>query len=139
MQRSGQCKCGATLTFEQGPAGFKGRCSRCGAIVRLRVPDGSQPPVTPQGGGGKPHRPSDPRLSVVALRTPGPAVPGEPDPDATTPFEPLGEVVLESWTGPTAKPSHSFWKQYRVALVVGAIALVAGGAGASVVFWLWFS
>jgi hypothetical protein len=140
MQRSGQCKCGAILKFEQGPAGFKGRCPQCGAVVRLRVPtDGPPPPPAAQGGRGRPPRPSDPRLSVVALRTPGPAVPGEPDADATAPFEPVAEVVLEPWNEPQTGASPSFLKQYRIALVVGAIALIAGGAGASIVFWLWFS
>jgi hypothetical protein len=138
MQRSGQCKCGALLKFDEGPQGYKGRCPSCGAVVRLRLP--SEPAPVPQSPKArhKPPRPSDPRLSVVALREPGPAEPGGPDPDATTPFEPIEEIVLEPWTPPSARPQPSILKQYRIVLVVGSIALLTGGLGAGLVIWLWF-
>jgi hypothetical protein len=147
VQRSGQCKCGAILTFEQGPSGFKGRCPKCDAVVRLRVEEGATaPPATPPAasaaarrGNGRPPRPSDPRLSVVALRAPGPAEPGGPDPDATAPFEPIEEVVLEPWIAPAPAPKPSFLRQYRVALVVGGVTLAAVGAGIVVVLWRWFA
>jgi hypothetical protein len=140
MQRSGQCKCGAILTFEEGPSGYKGRCPKCGAVVRLRVDDSAAPPhgQPPQGSRVRPPRPSDPRLSVVALREPGPAEPGGPDPDATTPFEPVDEVVLEPWVAPPPAPP-SFLTQYRTSLVVGVLALIAGGLGTGLAIWLWFS
>jgi hypothetical protein len=139
MQRSGQCKCGAVLTFEEGPSGYKGRCPKCGAIVRLRLENAASPANSPQSSRVRPPRPSDPRLSVVALREPGPAVPGGPDPDATTKFEPIDEIVLEPWVQPRPAPPPSFFKQYRMTFIVGAIALVAGGLGASLVIWLWFT
>jgi hypothetical protein len=143
MQRSGQCKCGAILTFNEGLDGFKGRCPKCGAVVRLRVPKepapapAPPPPPPPAHKKGRPPRPSDPRLSVVALREPGPAVPGGPDPDATTPFEPVQEVVLEPWTEPSAPPPPSFMRQFGLALVLGAITLMAVGAGGVAFFWWW--
>jgi hypothetical protein len=139
MQRSGQCKCGAVLTFEEGPTGFKGRCPKCGAVVRLRVEDAPEPPPSGARGHLRPPRPSDPRLSVVALRAPGPAVPGAPDPDATVPFEPIEEIVLEPWIPPPAPPAPSFLQQYRLALVLGALTLLAVGAGGVVACWWWLA
>jgi hypothetical protein len=128
------------LTFDEGPDGYKGRCPKCGAVVRLRVEKQPVAPAVGKSAGGRPPRPSDPRLSVVALRSPGPAEPGGPDPDATTPFAPIDEVVLEEWTPPPAKqPAPSLLRQYRLALVVGGLTLSAVGAAAVVIFWLWLS
>jgi hypothetical protein len=140
MQRSGQCKCGVLLTFDEGADGFKGRCPKCGAVVRLRVPNDPKEPAQatppPTRKKARPPRPSDPRLSVVSLREPGPAVPGGPDPDATAPFEPVQEVILEPWTEPPAPPP-TFARQYRLTLVLGAITLMAVGAGGVAFFWWW--
>jgi hypothetical protein len=138
MQRSGQCKCGAVLTFDESPDGFKGRCPKCGAGVRLRVPDDPKEMPPPARKKVQPPRPSDPRLSVVALRAPGPAVPGAPDPDATAPFEPVQEVVLEPWIEPGPAPAPSFTRQYGFALMLGALTLMAVGAGGVAFFWWWF-
>jgi hypothetical protein len=125
MQRSGQCKCGTILTFEQGPDGYKGKCPKCGAVVRLRVAEGPSQPLARESRAGRlPPRPSDPRLSVVALRAPGPVEPGGPDPDATTPFEPIQEVVLEPWTAPKPAPKPSFVRTYWLPLAVGAVVVV---------------
>jgi hypothetical protein len=71
---------------------------------------------------------------VVALREPGPVAPGEPDPDATTPFEPIDEIQLEPWTPPAAPPTTSFLRRYGLALAAGAITFVV--AGALVALWL---
>jgi hypothetical protein len=134
MQRRGQCKCGEVLTFEQGPEGFKGPCPRCGAIVRLRVSDAELPQAVPVDR-ARPPRPSDPRLAVAALRAPGPAVPGEIDPDETTPFEPLAKVAVEP-RRTTTKPvtdSASFLQRYRLRLVIGAGCLF--GIGAALALW----
>jgi hypothetical protein len=140
MQRSGQCKCGVMLTFDEGPDGYKGRCPKCGAVVRLRVPDEPKEPQPPPSRKRvQPPRPSDPRLSVVALRAPGPAVPGAPDPDATAPFEPVQEVVLEPWVEPPDPPPPSFFRQYGLALLLGGITLMAVGAGAVAFFWWWYA
>jgi hypothetical protein len=63
-------------------------------------------------------------LSVVALREPGPVAPGEPDPDATAPFEPIDEIALEP-----AGTSHSANKpagtrRLGLILALGGIVLV---------------
>ncbi len=138
MQRRGQCKCGEVLTFERGPDGYKRRCPRCAAVVRLRVDDtvGLSTLPTDEGGTPRPPRPSDPRLSVAALRAPGPAVPGGPDPDATAPFEPVHEVELEPWTpDPPAlpPPPPPFLRRHRLALAVGGGVLLAAVVAAA--FW----
>jgi hypothetical protein len=36
MVRRGQCRCGSVLHFEEGPNGYKTRCSSCGSVVRLK-------------------------------------------------------------------------------------------------------
>jgi hypothetical protein len=137
MQRSGQCKCGTILKFEEGPAGFKGRCPKCGAVVRLRVEEGSEPPPAKRRRSGRPPRPSDPGLSVVALRTPGPVAPGEPDPDATTPFEPIEEIELEPWPVAPRVARPSFLRQYHLVLLAGGVALLAVGVLLTVGLWFW--
>jgi hypothetical protein len=134
MQRSGQCKCGVILTFEQGPSGYKGRCPKCGAVVRLRIAGESPTPVPAARSARRPPRPSDPRLSVVALREPGPVAPGETDPDATTPFEPIDEIQLEPWTPPPARAKPSFLRLYGLPLAAVAFALIV--AGAFIALWL---
>jgi|SRR6516162_3527490 len=134
MQRSGQCKCGVILTFEQGPSGYKGRCPKCGAVVRLRLAGDPATPAPATRPARRPPRPSDPRLSVVALREPGPVAPGEPDLDATTPFEPIDEVHIEPWTPPPAPAKASFGRRYGLALAAGAVTLIA--AGALIALWL---
>jgi hypothetical protein len=126
VQRSGQCKCGVILTFEQGPTGYKGRCPKCGAIVRLRVADGPPAPASAAPGVRRPPRPSDPRLSVVSLREPGPAVPGDEDPDATAPFEPIDEIQLEPWTPPAAPAKAPARSRYGLALAIGGAVLLVG-------------
>jgi hypothetical protein len=134
MQRRGQCKCGEVLTFERGPDGYKRRCPRCAAVVRLRVDDtvGLSSLPTDESGPPRPPRPADPRLSVAALRAPGPAVPGGPDPDATAPFEPVHEVELEPWTPPPAAPpsTPSPGRQRLIVAVVAGILLAAVVAAA---------
>ena len=37
MARRGRCRCGKVLKFRQSADGYKRRCSRCGAVVRLVV------------------------------------------------------------------------------------------------------
>jgi len=43
MARHGQCHCGMVLKFRLRPWGYKKRCPRCGAIVRLRSPSSPSP------------------------------------------------------------------------------------------------
>ncbi len=139
MQKRGQCKCGEVLTFDEGPDGFKRRCPKCGAVVRLRVEDSTFELPAPVAGGAPgraPPRPSDPRLSVANLRAPGPAVPGAPDPDATTPFEPIAEAAFKT---PLKKPSAPapppppprppFLRRYGLALALTGALAAAVAAG----------
>jgi hypothetical protein len=44
--RRGRCRCGKILHFHMTPRGYKMRCPRCLAIVRLRV-DKPPPPAPP--------------------------------------------------------------------------------------------
>jgi hypothetical protein len=37
MARRGRCRCGEILTFRRGPNGYKERCPKCKAVVRLRT------------------------------------------------------------------------------------------------------
>jgi len=37
MARTGRCRCGALLRFRRGPDGYKTRCQKCNAVVRLRT------------------------------------------------------------------------------------------------------
>ncbi len=49
MVRRGQCRCGNILQFRKSAVGYKTRCKRCQAVVRLRVPtrtsQASPPPL----------------------------------------------------------------------------------------------
>jgi hypothetical protein len=51
MARQGQCHCGTVLKFHRRPWGYKRRCPRCGAVVRLRThpPGAASPHVRPPG------------------------------------------------------------------------------------------
>ncbi len=44
MPRRGRCRCGHILVFHRGPQGYKTRCPRCLAIVRLHI----NPPAKPR-------------------------------------------------------------------------------------------
>lgn len=35
--QTGKCRCGTFIHFQLGPHGYKARCPKCGAGVRLRV------------------------------------------------------------------------------------------------------
>lgn len=49
MARRGRCRCGKILTFRRSSEGYKRRCSRCGAVVRLvegsAAPPNGAPPI----------------------------------------------------------------------------------------------
>jgi hypothetical protein len=65
MARTGRCRCGALLKFRRGPEGYKVRCSRCNAVVRLRTGKrGASPSDTRPA--PKEHRPVPPPASAPA-------------------------------------------------------------------------
>ncbi len=64
----GQCRCGAILRFRPGPSGYKMRCPKCGAGVRLRVetlPTTDYAPLTHNGAAGETDTPSVDVVSVA--------------------------------------------------------------------------
>src|SRR5262245_25971699 len=69
MARQGLCHCGMVLKFRRGPWGYKKRCPRCGAVVRLRL-------HTAQG--SRPHldlrlkQPAEAPLDVELVSEPAP-------------------------------------------------------------------
>jgi hypothetical protein len=68
MTRRGRCRCGTILLFEQTSVGYKTRCPRCKAVVRLRLdtPAASGPPPLPA-----------PETDPAASAMPGPTLDDE--------------------------------------------------------------
>src|SRR5262245_34156338 len=69
MARRGWCRCGLLLKFRLGAKGYKTRCPRCGAVVRLHV--GARAPQNPA---------EDPEIDVELV----PWEPGPPPPPAAS-------------------------------------------------------
>src|SRR5262249_10791328 len=85
----GRCRCGAVLRFRPGPSGYKMRCPKCGAGVRLRVdslPTTEYTPVADE--------------EPVAAKASGPVV--EMDPDAAPREDPPPKRRWLWWAGPLA-------------------------------------
>jgi hypothetical protein len=127
MPRHGRCRCGALLTFQKGPHGFKTRCPACNAVVRMRPPGkwkpAPEPPPDdlhlPEGGLG--HRPAAASPSL-------PAVPLPAAPEAPTDFE-----AVELEPAAPAPPATGFLGGVRVWLIVLAGLLAVGGVAG--LFW----
>ena len=131
MGHRGRCHCGTILTFKRGPDGFKMRCPRCHAVVRLREDDDATVQL-------RPHFTAKP--GVLALSQPAPS-PNEPPPfvpadqynyEALDPGE-LPVVELVPLVDLPLTPSP--WSLRRWVLLTMLLALVAGSVVLLVLFW----
>lgn len=122
MRRRGQCRCGNLLIFEKGPEGYKGRCPRCGAVVRVRGKGRKKRRV--------PRAPLDP-LGLLDLPTVPPSQRSPPPEILSVPSEP--EMTLVPWTEPPvpAPRAVNTW------LIVGGVAVVVLAIG-GVIGWFLF-
>lgn len=124
MTRRGRCQCGQILYFQQGPDGYKVRCSECGSVVRLRAHG--------------PHKPAPSRLSPPAPDSTEELPPSGVAPETLPALPPAAtepEPALLLQMLPRTPPAPpSFWTEQPllVALGVGLTVLVV----AALLGWL---
>lgn len=135
MELRGRCKCGAILTFREGPEGFKRRCPECQSVVRLRPApaDGSMPSAGSS---------IDMKLGKSGSSIKHGSFPGKnlsavgPDLDATEPFEAVApHVEMEPWKAPAKSGRPAPAAPGRLPVGIGIAVLVLIGLAALVV-WL---
>src|SRR5262245_47702219 len=100
MPRRGKCRCGALLLFQETAQGYKTRCGKCKAVVRLRV-DGPANQSKPR---------SRAALAAAPASAPAPAAlaPALPDaPEVTPDFSVLG---LRESTAPAARAEMEVYR-----------------------------
>jgi hypothetical protein len=108
MARSGRCRCGTLLLFEMTARGYKTRCPKCQAIVRLRDPAEATEPTAA-------------RAEALAATVDHAAPDGPPDFSVLSHHEPDAPVALaeiEAYRGPEASAASSRpWWLLAVAVV----------------------
>jgi phage FluMu protein Com len=117
MARSGRCRCGTLLLFEMTARGYKTRCPKCQAIVRLRDPAEASEPTAA-------------RAEALAATVDHAAPDGPPDFNVLSRHEPDAPVALaeiEAYNGPEARapaPSSPPW--WLLAVAVLAVLVTVG-------------
>src|SRR5688500_10482141 len=108
MPRSGRCRCGQLLRFEMTARGYKTRCPKCQAVVRLRDPSERAEPTAGRAEALTAtvdyEGPDD--LSVLGLR------------ETDAPVA-LAEMPAYAGPGPAVLPSP--WHWWMLAVVVLAV------------------
>lgn len=121
MARRGRCRCGTVLRFERTAVGYKTRCPKCKAVVRLRVDTPAPPPPPPKPG----KRDTD---YVTA------PLPDDPDPTAPIDLSVLSEhessapaavAEMEAYHDPAPPQAHLLrWLLVLLGVVCAALAVV---------------
>jgi hypothetical protein len=131
MTRQGRCRCGEILQFRRGPDGYKVRCPKCSAVVRLRV--APRAPVRAQAPEYAPTQLMPP-LDLADFPLPsdlGPVpdslapVPGPLFPGPTRPGAQVSIPVIEM--EPWVSPRPPWWQRPAVWLAAGAMAACGMG------------
>jgi hypothetical protein len=115
MARSGRCRCGTLLLFEMTARGYKTRCPKCQAIVRLRDPAETSEPTAA-------------RAEALAATVGHAAADGPPDFSVLSQHEsdaPVALAEIEAYKGPEASaPSSRPW--WLLAVAVLAVLVMVG-------------
>ena len=114
MARRGKCRCGQMLEFHKTPQGYKGRCPRCKAVVRLHgkgkggavpLPEPAAPPPLP---GAAPTLPAEwPPLPSDFPTLADPTA----QPDPGVPFIEV-EAVPPPLPEATASAAQPIWRKW---------------------------
>jgi len=117
MPRSGRCRCGQLLRFEMTARGYKTRCPRCHAIVRLRDPSEPLGPTAARAEALAATMDYTAPDDLLAL--------GERQTDA-----PVALAEMPAYAGPGAGAPPQAWRRWLLPAAVLAVLLTVGAVTA---------
>jgi hypothetical protein len=131
MTRRGKCRCGNILQFEETSLGFKTRCPRCKAVVRLRLDATTPAPQSGKSPASPPPLPEVPEPNFIFESPPAPTLDGPPPvgpPDFSVlsnheSTAPAALAEMDAYRGPESAPSSVGWWVFALVMLLVILAV----------------